>query len=981
MKRLIFAITLLTSILLIAQIATGDQDENIFKVGIGAFKDELYMISEAQFRIIVEQYPNSRYFNEAIYYLTLSQYRNKKYDDALKTISLIKSKYSYIKYYPNVLFLEGKIYYEVGQYKQAIKSFENYLRLFPINEDAPFAQYLMASSYTSLSNYDRAIELLKEIERRYPNSPIVEESKFKLAETYRLSGDLQNALNEFQNFITKFTNSKYLPDAHYNLGLITFNLSKSTDTNYLQQSASYFQKASEYNSSIKPFALFNAGISYLATGKTEEAKSMFSNLISEFSSYTQPEIKSTVIEGYLNLARIQKELGDTNSAVSNYMNVITYGGENAIKASIELSSLLNSLNRSEEAIKVLEPFTNDTKVLFNYAISLKNKDPNTAESILVSIISNNDKSEIVDNYTVDNSIVELLKLLISKGNYEKVISYTKLLSDKASSDYAKDFIYLMLGEANLNLKDYKSAISAYSMVKNESLKEDAIEGIAYTHYLSENYALAIKFYSELANNYKQGKYTERAYYMLGLCYEKIKDTDKAISSHQQNLIYGKDTKYILSSAISLGWIYLKIGKFDDAIGIASKYIDTAKDNPTIQIQLLEILAWSYDGKKDYKKAVDTFLQIIKSENLNDFQRIRYYNYISLMHEKAGQYQDAINTITKNIIPIALSNNYSNDYVESLGRLTLLYIRQNDINKARQTISSLIPYTNVQKTYEYIYRFGEYLYSINQFDEAAQMFMTTAKGSSDTDLRDEAYYWGGWAFFNTQKVEDAVNVFNEFVKISSSSKVPSVLITLGDIMVNRGDYEKAKYYYNIVVNNYKDKPEYNTAVLKLSKLASASSKTTETPKKVEEKKPEEKPKNIESLISSLEEVSKSKDKESASKAKFELAMIYKSQGNYQKAIDLLQGITEEVYNETAAQAQFEIGEILRSIGDYNKAWKEYIKVVYIYKDYKDIVVKAMYYTIYCYVQLKDYENAKKLYEKMERDFYKNPWTEKAKELIK
>ena len=981
MKRLIFVVTIIASIFSVIQIANGQQDENIFKVGIGAFKDELYMISEAQFRIIVEQYPNSRYFNEAIYYLTLSQYRNKKYDDALKTISLIKSKYSYIKYYPNVLFLEGKIYYEVGQYKQAIKSFENYLRLFPINEDAPFAQYLMASSYTSLSNYDRAIELLKEIERRYPNSPIVEESKFKLAETYRLSGDLQNSLNEFKDFISKFTNSKYLPDAYYNLGLITFNLSKGTDTNYLQQSASYFQKASEFNSGIKPFALFNAGISFIAIGKLEEARNTFSNLISEFSSYTQPEIKSTVIEGYLNLARIQKELGDTNSAISNYMNVIAYGGENAIKASIELSSILNLLNRSEEALKVLEPFTNDTKVLFNYAISLKNKDPNTAESILVSIISNNDKSEIVDN-----SIVELLKLLISKGNYEKVISYNRLLSDKALSDYTRDFIYLMLGEANLNLKDYKSAISAYSMVKHESLKEDALEGIAYTHYLSENYNLAIKFYSELVTNYKQGKYTERAYYMLGLCYEKIKDTDKAILSHQQNLIYGKDTRYILSSAISLGWIYLRIGKFDDAIGIASKYIETAKENPTVQIQLLEILAWSYDGKKDYKKAVDTFLQIIKSENLNDFQRIRYYNYISLIYEKSGQYQDAINTITRNIVPIALSNNYSNDYVEALGRLTFLYIRQNDINKAKQTINSLISYTNIQKTYDYIYRFGEYLYSINQFDDAARMYMIVAKGSTDTDLRDEAYYWGGWALFNAGKIEDAINVFNEFIKISSSSKVPSVLITLGDIMVNRGDYEKAKYYYNIVVNNYKDKPEYNTAVLKLSKLASTSPKTTEVPKKVEEKKPEEKkieekPKNIESLISSLEEVSKSKDKESASKAKFELAMIYKSQGNYQKAINLLQEITEEVYNETAAQAQFEIGEILRNIGDYNKAWKEYIKVVYIYKDYKDIVVKAMYYTIYCYVQLKEYENAKKLYEKMERDFYKNPWTEKAKDLIK
>lgn len=87
------------------------------------------------------------------------------------------------------------------------------------------------------------------------------------------------------------------------------------------------------------------------------------------------------------------------------------------------------------------------------------------------------------------------------------------------------------------------------------------------------------------------------------------------------------------------------------------------------------------------------------------------------------------------------------------------------------------------------------------------------------------------------------------------------------------------------------------------------------------------------------------------------MIYKSQRNYQKALTLLQEITEEVYNETAAMAQFEIGEILRINGDYNRAWKEYIKVIYIYKDYKEIVVKSMYYTIFCYIQIKEYEQAK------------------------
>ncbi|MGC8963793.1 MAG: tetratricopeptide repeat protein [Brevinematia bacterium] len=960
-------------------------DENIFKVGIGAFKDELYMVAESQFKVIVEQYPNSRYFQDALYYLVVSQYRQKKYNEALSTISLIEGRYKYIKYFPKVVFIKGRILFEQQKYKDAIKIFSKYSSDYPIDEDAPFSLYYLGLSYYYLSNYDRAISILQSIERSYSNSPIIEEAKFKLAQINLEISNYNEAYVRFKEFERVFSNSSYLPEVYYSLGKVLFFFSSVSNyyTNFVYDSANYFLKSSEYQTYLRPYALFNAGVSFYNIGKFDDAKEPFVKLIEDYSMSADQNIRNLISEASYTLGKIFSTQNNITNAIKYYKFCVSYGGDFGTKSVIELSSLLNSIGATNEAISLLEQYTNDYLVLFNYANSIYDRKPEEADNILFSIITNSSAPTDVK----DESIVSILKNSLKRGKYEFVIYNFNIFLTNSTSDFTKDFVYLALGEAQLGISDYKSAISSYSQVKNQKLKEDAIEGIAYTHFMMGNYDLSIKFYKELIDVYKSPKYYDRSRYFIGVAYERLKKPSESINFYTSLISDGKDIRYVLGAVVNLGWIYVREGKFDNALSLVNSYLSTAKQNLVVYQQLIEIAAWAYDGKKDYKNAINALYQIINDKDLSSVQKVRYLSYISLFYEKSNDLNKAIGVIENDLLNFAISRGLTNEVVDAIGRLVELEIKTGDDVKLKSYIYSLKrEYTNFSKSYDYIYKYGEYLYAKEKYLEAADEFLFVARNSKDTTLSGDAYFWAGWSYYNAKNISKAVEIFDEFVSYSKSSKVPNVLLTLGDIMVNQKNISKAKEYYKRIVDEFKSSPEYSEAVLRLSKISSRDTLpkvSQDYAKSGQEKKQTQEvneSKNFESIVSSLEKLSSSSDKTTSSKAKFELAMIYKSQRDYQKAIDLLQQITEEVYNETAAMAQFEIAEILRINGDYNKAWKEYIKVVYIYKDFKDIVVKSMYYAIYCYIQIKDYEQAKKLYEKMYREFYKDPWTEKAKELV-
>ncbi|MFN4245883.1 MAG: tetratricopeptide repeat protein, partial [Brevinematia bacterium] len=950
----------------------------------GAFKDELYIVSESQFKIIIDQYPNSRYFQDSLYYLLLSQYFQKKHQEALNTISLIESKYKYIKHFPKVLYIKGRIQFDIQDYKNSIRTFENYLKNYPIDEDAPYAGYYMAMSYYNLKNNQRAIEILENLEKDYQNAPIIEDVKFRIAKIYFENQDLDKSYIKLKELEENYPNSKYIPEILYTIGKILYQKGtyQTIQTNLIYDAAMYFQKSSEVRSPLKPYSLFNSGIAFLTIGQLEKSKDLFSKLIEEFSISSDSNIKDMVNEATYNLGKIYNLLGNYEESIRSFKLAISQSGKFSTISLIELADILNSQGNTEEAINLLSEYTNNNEILLKYSQILENTKPDESERILFQIITSKDAEQDIKN----EAIVQILKLLLRKGKYDQIISNFKTFSENSKDDFTLSFVYFALAEANLNTKDYKSAISSYSQVTHQSLKEDAIEGIAYSHYLSENYNLAIKYYTDLITVYGSKKYIDRANYLIGVCYEKIKKTEDAKKYYLELIKNGKDRKYINSAIINLGWIYVREKNFDKAISLALENLKQDKDKNTYE-NLSEILVWSYDGKAEYQKAIEVLSNLISLDDISELQKIRYYNYISLFYEKQNNMKKAIEIIEKEVIPISSKQNLTNHIIEGIGRIIEISIKLEDRTKLKNYTTELkTKYKDFQKSYEYLYKYCEYLYTKGEYEEAGNEFLFIARNSQDPAIRDEAYFWGGWSYYNAKRINDAINMFSEFTTKSTSSKVPNALLTLGDIIANQGNFSEARKHYQRIVNEFKNSPEYNEAIIRLSKISKIDQKSSQ----MQEYKPSQKTtkeqnqnisqKNIDEIISSLELVSKSKDKESASKAKLELAMIYKSQRNYQKAINLLQEITEEVFSETAAIAQFEIGEILRINGDYNKAVIEYIKVSYIYKEYKDIVVKSLYYAIICYIQIKEIDQAKKIYEKMMKDFYKNTWTEKAKELI-
>ncbi len=965
-------------------------------------KDELYFVAEANFRIIVDEYPNSRFFQDSIYYLAFVQYKMKKYQDALSTIKLIKDRYNYIKHMSKVWAIEGMIYYEIKDYRSAVRSLSRYLELYPVDEDAPTVALFLGLSYSQLGFIDRAIEELGKAEKLYSSSPIIEEIKYRLADIYLLSKNYKEAYYRFIEFTSSFKNSKRVGEVYYKLGKITFEFANQNPdqyTNYLSESVKWFNMAGERDENLKPFAQFNVGVAYYLLGRYGEATNTFGFVAKTYSSYIDSEVKDLVYESKYYHMKSCVFLKDYKNAFEISRELLSEKGSKVYDVLEEFRVISLSNNSVQEALEFISAFTNDYRFMLVYVSLLENFNPLSSLDMYVNLIRSTGKE------ISEDSVIRYLSLVISSKNYAHLISNVSYLVSVNLSEETRSFLYLTIGDANVFLGDYKSAIANYSLVKSTNYLDDAKEGIAYANFLMGNYRVAINLYNELFTKSFTQKYKSKSIYMLGLANEKQKNLQEA-EKYYKELVWGDgyESRYIVLSGINLGWLYLAQSKFAQAINVANRILDLSRTNDFWYQQVLEIFAWGYDGTKEYKKSIEYFYQLAWLPNITVKQKIRYLSFVYSEYRKVGNLLEAIRVVEKEIIPLAKENNYLDDVVNGIGNIVSTYLSIEDEKNASKYVELLKrEYRNIVKSQEYIYKYAEYLYSKEKYKEASQNFKFVIDNYREGDFIEESYFWGGWAFYSAGDLEMAIKVFSDYVSKFSSSKVASVLLTLGDLMVNRRDYESASKFYDRIINEFKNTPEYGEAVIRKSRIAnlliskpkegqkSVNSQTnvnlnvTSVDQKVspaqQAKKQEEKQSSIQDVEKSLENVIKTSDKKTASRAKYELAMIYKSQGKYNESLRILQEIVDEVFDETAAMSQFEIGEILRINGDYSRAWKEYLKVVYIYKDYKDIVVKSMYYAILCFVNLKDYDQADKLYQRMQKEFYGNRWTDDASKLLK
>lgn len=246
----------------------------LYHDGMDAYESSNYDVSAEKFRLIIENYPSSRYAEDSTKNIAYSYYLNGSYQDAIAYFNL-----SIDKNYINIEDLEIKkilaeSYYKLAeehyskkQYEAAGENFLNsVLHFTEISEKFPNTNEAFVAGYKipeflfkaakSLKNSDRwadAVQVLEKLKTNYPESEFVAESDGLLFDIYSDRSEALKNDGKYKDSILEFVNifslgSKTIESNQYLIKYRFNQLTKNINDNILVQTANetYFQKKYEH---------------------------------------------------------------------------------------------------------------------------------------------------------------------------------------------------------------------------------------------------------------------------------------------------------------------------------------------------------------------------------------------------------------------------------------------------------------------------------------------------------------------------------------------------------------------------------------------------------------------------------------------------------------------------------------------------------------------------------------------------------------
>lgn len=284
------------------------------------------------------------------------------------------------------LFNSGRQLYNQAAYSSAIQTLRSFITYYPYEYRTAEACYLVADSYLRLNDFGNALMYFRRVSAQFSYHSYAERATYFIAYCLVKLYDYQGSVNEFRNFTLRYPQSDLADDAWYVSGLIYEKLANLNyavaafqkvvnefpASNYYQQARERLlaiqgatvtpqypfptnpdqplPPASNTQSLLSDYDLYNRGHSQLAAGKFNNAATWFNELLKRYPSsefaddasfwradarLQQKDYLQAVslfggfvrdfpaspyhAEAIYNLARAQKEHGRINYANQSYL--------------------------------------------------------------------------------------------------------------------------------------------------------------------------------------------------------------------------------------------------------------------------------------------------------------------------------------------------------------------------------------------------------------------------------------------------------------------------------------------------------------------------------------------------------------------------------------------------------------------------------------------------------------------------------------
>lgn len=799
---------------------------------IGVILQQQY--AEEGLNAFMKEYPNSAYFAQANAPLADYYLAKKDFPKALETLQKINQyqlskeentqhimKLGYAKFMtgdsagaiealeesyknadenskPAISYMLGHLYYADKQNENAFVYFDQ------IKNNEEFAHLVKpyyVQMYYNQKNYDLAISEGNDLLNSGKATNYDNEIHKIVGESYFMKSDYQSAYPHLKLFLNNEQNPSETD--LYEMGFVSAQLKKN------DEAVGYYNQLINSNSPLAQNAYYQLGNAYLETGKKQEALSAYRN--ASQMNY-DAKVQQLALEQY---AKLSYEIGNpfenSSKVIQRYIDNYPKSEKTSEMKSLLVKSYLYSgdYKSTLEALGKLDKKTDETK-----------------------------KIEQEVSYLLGSEE-------FNKGNFDKAEAYfLQSLQYNYNKDFYKKAKY-WLGQTYYQIGDYKSAITAYTELENETAenfpeREQLDYDLGYAYFKSKDFQSAQEYFKEYLRFPKQ-EFKADAELRLADTYYANNQLNEALEIYSKTENASDYTLY--QKALALGFKGDSMAKISELKSLISKYPNSEYvDDANYEI------ATAYAQNDDFNNSNSYFEKVIKSSPDKDLvansQIYRAQNYIdqnqtdkaiSEFRSLANQYKNTAfaDKIVAASKPAFVKTGDVAGYEQFAKSLNInvsgTEISEINFNLAQDNFSKkdyakavsyyekyLDQSPNGDNLFKAQYELGESYYQLKQIDKALIPLQNVA--DFQNDYQEDARVRLAQIYMSKDKIADAKKYLESVANSSNVNVKNFASVELMKIYADEKNFAEAEKYANAVISNTKN----SSATLEQAKVIKARS---------------------------------------------------------------------------------------------------------------------------------------------------------------
>ncbi len=334
---------------------TQDSEENAnFKLAVNLYNDKMYDLALEQLNMFINLYPSGALGIEARFYLGLTQSKLGKHEEARQTFQNFALAYPDNIKAPEAWMNVAEEYAAMNSEREAAMGFERVKTFHPNSKFAPAALLKSADYYSRLKDKENTLRVLRILTQEYTTDEVLS-ARNRLAEIYISTGQLDQARQESKRVIDAAGDPQLKARALVLYGQSLMGLGKIAEAeSALSDVIENFKSTSSYCN-----ALFTLGVLKNASGKTDEALSVWKSVVDD-SSKAPGQLKQDV---YIEMAEVFKRMQSNKQAFEFFEKAVKIrglrNGEALYKAGIAAEHAGDSKKAARLFIRALNDSTVD----------------------------------------------------------------------------------------------------------------------------------------------------------------------------------------------------------------------------------------------------------------------------------------------------------------------------------------------------------------------------------------------------------------------------------------------------------------------------------------------------------------------------------------------------------------------------------------------------------------------------------------------